>query len=73
MYEDEEILKIAAAAGADDETLEKIAEYQDMVNYLLDDTETLNKYASAVFAGKLQAYFDVANAMADDDDEDYYE
>ena len=68
MYSDDEILKIAADAGADDELLEKIAEYQDMVNYLLDDTETLNKYAEAVFAGKLQAYFDVANAMADEED-----
>lgn len=65
MYEDDEILKIAADTGADDETLEKIAEYQDLVNYLLDDTETLNKYASAVFAGKLQAYIDLANALAD--------
>lgn len=64
----EEILKIAAQEGADEETLQKLADYFNVVDYLMEDDETLNKYASAVFAGKLEAYKDVVNALTSDDE-----
>ena len=60
----EEILKVAAMNGASDDELEKLADYFNVVEYLVDDDETLNKYASAVFAGKLEAYRDFINALS---------
>lgn len=59
----EEILKLAADEGATDDELQKLADYFNLVEYLTEDEDTLNKYASAVFAGKLEAYRDFINAL----------
>lgn len=63
----DEILKLAADNGATEEELEKLAEYYKVVDYLSEDEETLNKYASAYFAGKLEAYRDFVNALNSDE------
>ena len=60
----EELLKVAKDDGATEDELQKLADYFQLVDYLAeDDTDTLNKYASAVFAGKLEAYRDFINAL----------